>query len=116
MVKDHSVSDLISNIISSKAKVRLEFTGQTIRDALNFGFSYIESEDHVVQFVIANGAVLKKIFTEIPESILQPKKESLGYLWTANLLCSERLRDSQIVFSNNTFSAVINLNLNPKES
>jgi len=110
--ESYCMIDTVSNIISSKAKVSLAFTGQTIRDALSFGFSYIESEDHVVQFVIANGNVLKKIFSEIPESILHPKKESLGYVWTANLLCSDRLRDSQIVFSNNTFSAVINLNLN----
>jgi hypothetical protein len=103
--------DLVSNIISSKSKISLDFTGQTIRDALNFGFSFIESEDHVVQFVIANGNILKKIFAEIPESILDPKKDSLGDLWTANLLYSSRLRNSQIVFSNSSFSAVINLNM-----
>lgn len=106
------MTDTVTNIISSKAKVSLNFFGSNLRDALNFGFSYIESEDHVVQFVIANGNVLKKILAEIPESILEPKREILGELWTATLLCSSRLRDNQVVFSNNTFSAVINLNMN----
>jgi hypothetical protein len=34
-------------------------------------------------------------------------------LWTAKLLVYDRLRDSQILFSNNTFSVVINLDTNP---
>jgi len=106
------MTDTVTNIISSKAKVSLDFFGSNLRDALNFGFSYIESEDHVVQFVIANGKVIKKILTEIPESILEPKKETLGELWTATLLHSSQMRDNQIVFSNNIFSAVVNLNMN----
>lgn len=101
-----------ADIFHSKAKVQIDFKGNTITDALNFGFSYIESEDHVVEYVVANNRVTKKIFAEIPDSTVCVEDGTIGKLWTAKLLLSDKLSDSQILFSNNTFSAVINLNLN----
>jgi hypothetical protein len=110
------VTDLVSDIFYSRAKAKIEFNGKTIRDALNFGFSYIESEDHVVEYIVVNAKVMKEIFIEIPDSVIRPNDLSIGELWTAKLLLSDKLSDSQILFSNNSFSAVINLNLNPNNT
>ena len=105
-------NNLVSDVTHSKAKIQVEFKGETIKDALNFGFSYLESEDHIVEYVMANGKILKKILGEITDSVLKPQGNSMGELWTAKLLFSNKLDDSEIFFSNNTFSAVIHLNLN----
>ena len=104
-----------AEIFYSKAKIEIDFKGTTISDALNFGFSYIESEDHVVEYVVANPRVIKQIFAEMPDSSIKLEYGSIGNLWTAKLLLSDKLSDTQILFSNNTFSAVINLNLNTDE-
>ena len=107
------MKDTATDIIYSKARVSLPFKGRTLKDAMDFGFSYIESEDHVVQYIVANPNVLKKIFGEVPDSKLKIEGDSIGELWTAKLLVYDKLMDSQILFSNNTFSVVINLNTNP---
>lgn len=104
-----------TDIIYSKAKVSLPFKGVTLKDALDFGFSYIESEDHVVEYVVANSNILKKIFGEVHDSKLKVEGDSIGQLWTAKLLISDKLGDSQLLFSNNTFSVVINLYTDPDE-
>jgi len=106
-----------TDIIYSKARISLPFKGQTLKDALVFGFSYIESEDHVVQYIVANPNVLKKIFGEVPDSKLKIEGDSIGELWTAKLLVHDRLSDSQVLFSNNTFSVVLNIytNSNPED-
>ena len=103
-----------SDIIYSKAKVSLDFKGSDkgLREALNFGFSYIESEDHIVQYVVANCTTMKSLLSDIAEARLYPEKETLGELWTAKLVVSDRLKDNQLIFSNSVFSAVINLNMN----
>jgi hypothetical protein len=101
-----------SEIFYSKAKTEIEFKGDSIKDALNFGFSYIESEDHVVEYIVANNKIMKKILGLIPDSVVGMEDGYIGSLWTAKLLPSDKLTDSQILFSNNNFSAVINLNLN----
>jgi hypothetical protein len=100
-------------IYHSKAKVEIDFKGSTLRDALNFGFSYIESEDHVVEYVVANSQNIKRIFAEVSDSVINPEADSIGEIWTAKLLLSKKLNNDQILFSNNSFSVVINLNLNP---
>jgi len=105
------MKDIATDIIYSKAKVSLDFKGSGLREALNFGFSYIESEDHIVEYVVANCTTMKNIFGDVPEARLYPEKESIGELWTAKLHISDHLKDTEIIFSNNTFSAVINLNM-----
>jgi len=107
---------IVPDIIYSKVKDSLYCKGgEPLRDSLNYGFAFVEHEDHIVQYVVANHRVMKKIFGEISDSVLKPEKEFIGKLWTARLLLSEKLFDSQILFSNRDFSVVINLNLNPKE-
>jgi hypothetical protein len=106
------MKDIASEVYYSSSKVGIPFKGKTIRDALNFGFSYIEHEDHIVQYVVANPNIMKKIFVEMPDSILNIDDKAIGKLWTAKLLMSDKLSNDQILLSNNIFSAVINLNLN----
>jgi hypothetical protein len=107
------IMSTVSDVVYSKAKVKVQFNGKTLKDAMTFGFSYFDSEDHIVEYVVANSRNLKKIFGEIPDSILRLENGALGQLWTAKLLLSDKLTDSELFFSNNTFSAVIRLDLNP---
>jgi len=109
------MNDTVKDITMSKARIQLPFKGDSLLDALNFGFSFIESEDHYVHYVAANPSMMKRILGEIPEAVLDPTSESLGELWTARLLLSRKLNDRQVVFSNNTFSAVVDINLDPNQ-
>ena len=99
------------NIICSGNRVTVDFTGDNLQDALCFGFSYIESEDHITNYIVANKKIMKNILS-LPDSVLEPSIDSIGVLWTAKLLVSNKLKDNHIIFSNNSFSAVVNINLN----
>lgn len=103
---------IVSDIITSKTKVTVTCDIKTVTDALNYGFSYIEHEDHIVEYIVANSKIMKKIFS-LEDSKLSPHGESIGTLWTAKLLLSNKLNDKQIAFSNSNFSVVLNLDLDP---
>jgi len=109
------MQDTVKGMAGSRAKVSLPFRGNSLLDALNFGFSYIESEDHLVHYVAANPVVMKRIIAEIPDATIDPTSESIGQLWTARLLVMPRLTDRKLIFSNNTFSAVLDIDLNPNQ-
>jgi len=109
------MNNIASDVFYSQAKIKIDFKGNDIKEAVNFGFSYIESEDHCVNYIVANPRNLKNIFVDIQDSVVKVDEGSIGELWTAKLLVSEKLTDSEILFSNETFSAVINLNLNSNE-
>jgi hypothetical protein len=104
---------LNTEILNSKSKVRLPFKGESLKDALNFGFSYLEYEDHMVHFIMAGPTMMKRIFAEISDAVFDLDHEKVGQLWTAELLYSKKLKDNELVFSNEVFSAVIDVNLNP---
>ena len=112
MVKGNYVmTKCVHDIMSSKAKISLPCAARSLSDVMNYGFSYIEHEDHIVEFIVANNKTMKQIFGEVEDSELNPEGEYIGDLWTAKLLLSPKLQDKQIVFSNNSFSVVINLDL-----
>jgi len=103
-----SSSDITYGVLNSINLARMSFPGgDNIDDILNFGFSYIESEDNFVSYVIGNSKVMKRIFGEMPESILEPTKEHLGKLWTASLIFSKKVKDNHIIFSNLDYSTVL---------
>ena len=106
--------NVVENILCSTGRVSLDFSGDGLHDALCFGFSYMESEDHMVNYIAANGRVMKNILL-LPEAVLNPDQESIGELWTAKLLVSNKLNDRRILLSNDEFSTIINLNLNPNK-
>lgn len=108
--------NIIPDIVNSKTKIDLHCKGvESLEDSLNYGFSYIEHEDHIVEHIVTNRILMKRIFAEINDSELKPEGKAIGELWTAKLYLSDKLSDKQIFFSNSVFSVVINLNLNPKE-
>lgn len=105
------MNDNLFDLLYSKSKIRIPFKGESLKDALSFGFSYLESEDHMVHFIAAGPRMMKRIFAEMPDSVLDPAGDSVGELWTAKLLLSRKLGDRQIIFSNEIFSAVVDLHL-----
>lgn len=107
------LQSVVGEITRSKAKTNIDCYDTNISDIMNFGFSYIEHEDHIVEYIVSNSTIMKKIFGEVNDSVLKPEGESIGELWTAKLLLSNKLKDKEIIFSNNIFSVVINLDLNP---
>ncbi len=108
--------NVIPGVVHAKRKIDLNCKGvESLEDSLNYGFSYIEHEDHIVEYIVANKILMKRIFGEVNDSKLNPENDSIGELWTAKLYLSEKLTDKEIFFSNSVFSVVLNLNLNPKE-
>lgn len=110
-----NTNDVIWNVVSSKDKVRIDCPMPGVREAVDLGFSYMESTDHMVHYVITNGRMMKKILTEVGDTVLNPEYDCIGSLWTALLLVSNKLKDHEIIFSNSTFSTVLNVNPNPKD-
>jgi len=104
--------NIIPEIIYAKAKNSLKSPGTTLSDAINFGFSYIEHKDHIVEYIVANKRIMKRIFGEIPDSEINPEYKTIGDLWTAKLCISDKLSDKQILLSNSEFSIVIDIDLN----
>lgn len=99
-------------IMSSKAKISLPCTARGMGDVMNYGFSFIEHKDHIVEFIVANNKMMKQIFCALKDSAINVDGEFIGDLWTAKLLISNKLQDKQIVFSNSVFSVVLNLDVN----
>ncbi len=111
-----NMMNVIPDIIHSKLKIDLSCKGvESLEDSLNYGFSYIENEDHIVEHIVTNRVMMKRIFAEVRDSEIKQEGKSIGELWTAKLYISDKLSDKQIFFSNSIFSVVINLNLNPME-
>lgn len=110
-----NTKNTVSDIFYSRAKTELNSPCLSVKEALNFGFSYIESQDHVVEFIVANPLIMKGIFKDVPDAKVIIDDTAIGELWTAKLFLSDKLKNNQILFSNSNFSAVINLNLNQGE-
>lgn len=104
----------VYDIIYSKTKIKLYYPGKRLEEALNFGFSYIEQKDYIVEYIIANNYLMKRIFVEINDSILMPENKSIGKLWTAHLFLSDKLLNSQLALSNKEFSVILDIDLNPE--
>lgn len=106
-------SDIVFDALNSTNLMYATFPGKdgTIEDVINFGFSFVESQDNYVSYVITNSAIMKIIIGFIPESILEPTKKSLGKLWTSDLVLSSKIKENRIVFSNLDYSAVLVLSI-----
>ena len=107
------MTDALTLEILKTPKVYAEFSGE-LNDALNFGFSYVESEDHMVSFVLVSPEMALRILREIPETTLDPDQEILGKLWTADLLCSRKVKEDRIMFANEPLSTALTLQLKPE--
>ncbi|RKY75663.1 hypothetical protein DRQ07_11540 [candidate division KSB1 bacterium] len=103
--------NIVYDILKSKARVNIDYSADNMTDIMNFGFSYIEHMDHIVEYIVANNKIMKRVFGQVNDSVLKPHSQYIGELWTAKLLLSNKLNDNQVLFSNNIFSVVINLDL-----
>lgn len=81
-------------------------------DILGFGFSYIEHEDHMVGFIITSPKIMKKIIQEVDELQLIAEQPYIGEIWTARLYMSDKVKDSNIIFSNPDLSCILDLDIN----
>jgi hypothetical protein len=103
--------DITVKVMSSE-RTRMSFPGQgTIRDFVQFGVSFVESEDHFVTYVLAHPNVMKNLLCEFQDSILDPDGEILGKLWTADLISTKKLKENQMIFSNQEMSVVLLLDI-----
>lgn len=99
------MNDLICQILAAP-RVMADFSGN-LSDALNFGFSYVESEDNMVAFLVASPNTVLKILREIDEAVLDPDDKALGTLWTAKILCSKKLPENRVIFANESLLTVL---------
>jgi hypothetical protein len=88
---------------------------EEIRDILSFGFSYIEHEDHLLEYIISAPKMIKKIIKEIDDFKFSIEEPFIGTLWTSKVYITDKLKDNQIVFSNRDFSPVLHINLHNME-
>lgn len=108
------MTELEDRILYSENKAYADFPGEgTLNDKLNFGFSFVECQDHFVEYVVANPKMMTKILREIEDSAVDPGDGTIGKLWTASLVVSKKMRDEKLVFSNGGHTAVLFLDLNP---
>lgn len=111
-------SEIPHKILNSnyRAYTDLPGEGSGVLDALNFGFSYVECQDFIVEYVVANPSMMKAILSKIPDSALDPDDTKIGTLWTADLVVSKKVKDDQLVFSNGGHTAVLFLNTAPEKN
>ena len=105
----NSITHQILNI-SDRAVVDFP-SEESLGDALNFGFSFVESEDNMVAYVLVSPAMALRILREVKESTLNPNGEILGGLWTSNLIVSSKIRDNRIIFANHSLTVVLIMDL-----
>jgi regulator of extracellular matrix RemA (YlzA/DUF370 family) len=95
----------------SSARECLTFNGLELKDAINFGFSYVGSNDRLVSYVVANSSLMKDILKTVPESVIKLEDGFLGEMWTAKLVVSDRLNGDRMLFSDDNYLSVIDLHL-----
>ena len=104
--------DTVYGIVNSIDKTRLIFPGNgTIEDMIQFGFSFIEAEDHYVAHLVAHPRRMKDILCGLSDSVLDPDSEGIGQLWTAKLIVSKKVKENTIMFSNSDMSMVLILDV-----
>jgi hypothetical protein len=119
--------DIVRQIIWAKNKTCLKFPfSETIdqshyfgysesADIISFGFSYVEHEDHLVEYIIASPDTAKKIIQEIEPLKLTADSSFIGVLWTGKLYVSDKTTDSHILFANSDLSVILDLDTNKME-
>ena len=91
------------------------FGESEIGNALSFGFSYIEYEDHTVYHILTGPSLMKKVMRDIDAAVFVVGKDYIGELWTARLYLIDKIPSDHIMFSNADLTVVLDLNLNRME-
>ena len=126
-ISEQIIMDIVRQIIWAKNKARLKFpfTGTIDQeyffgigeyaDIMSFGFSFVEHEDHLVEFIVANPETVKKIIQEIDPVQLTVGQEYIGMLWTGKIYVTDKLIKDQILFANADLSVILDLDINKTE-
>lgn len=110
------MTSIVHDILSARVKSYATFPGSgTIQDMLNYGFSFVECEDHMVTAILVNAPTMDQIFKTCTDTVFDPKGESYGQLLTAQLYLHRNLADGRIIFSNIDASTVLVLDPNREE-
>jgi len=118
--------EIVKNILRSKKKVVMDFPQSgavgpayfglgELSDILSFGFSFVEHEDHCVEYLLVSPGTAKKIIQGIGFFQLTVDTDYLGVLWTAQVCLTDKIDNDRIIFSNKDLSVVLDLNLNKME-
>jgi hypothetical protein len=91
------------------------FGESELGDILSFGFSYVEHEDNYVEYIIASPVLARRIIREVDSAELIGDEEYFTKIWTAKLLVTNKIPDTEVFFSNTDFSVVLELDLNKME-
>lgn len=113
----------IRHILTSKAKIALRFPYTNkfnnsyfgdgeLSDILSFGFSYVEQNDHCVEYILITPKMAKRIIKEIDAFNLTVNLGIFGMLWTAHVVLTDKIDNNIIVFSNADSSIVLCLDTN----
>lgn len=106
--------ETIRDIVHATEKSHIEYPvdNRGMIDVLGFGFSYIEHEDEVVTYVVMTPKIMKQAFVEVPDAKVTVCNGSIGQLWTAKLLVTDKIKDDHIYFSNEDHTKVLDLDVN----
>jgi hypothetical protein len=107
------MNDVIWAIQSAPNKkiVQFPYPNGKMKDFLEFGVSYIEQQDHIVEYIIVNTQNIRKLITEMPDFSFSVFRPYIGKLWTSKVFITDKTKDSFISFSNADFSVVLNLQI-----
>jgi hypothetical protein len=107
-------SDTVWKILSSKNRSVATYPDPDgdLKDILNFGFSYVEHTDHVLEHIVTDPITMKRMIREIEDFSLSPEEPYIGQLWTAKVYMTGKIKNSSLFFSNTDFSIILNLHLN----
>lgn len=104
---------IVHDILSARVKSYATFPGSgTLQDRINYGFSFVECEDHMVTAIVVNASTMGQILKTCSDTVFDPKGESYGQVLTAQLYLHRNLPDGRIIFSNIDASTVLVLDPN----
>jgi hypothetical protein len=102
---------IVLNFPYAKKAERPSYFGPgELSDLLSFGFSFVEHEDHCVEYILVSPTMAKRIIQEIEEITLTIETNYLGFLWTAHVILTDKINDDRIIFANKDYSVVLDLN------
>jgi hypothetical protein len=119
--------EIVTQILRSRHKIIMRFPQPgtspvlvhfgkgELSDILGFGFSYVEQSDHFVSSVLVSPGVAKKLVNEIDSFYFTVDTPYIGMLWTAKIIITDKIGDSNFVFSNEDQSVVLDLYTNNME-
>lgn len=107
---------VVLNFPYTKTKSTLPYFGDSeLSDILSFGFSFVEHEDHCVEYLLVSPYTAKRIIKEIDALNLLVDEDFFGFLWTAKVVLTDKISDNRVVFANRDNSVVLDLNINKME-